>query len=57
MAFLASFIQYVVIFIILVAVAGLGIFVGRLLRKRKDAKEAAAVAAKAVSVEGETTNE
>lgn len=40
MAFLASFIQYVVIFIILAALGVGGIFLGKYLRTRKDAKEA-----------------
>ncbi|MGN0142914.1 MAG: vanadium nitrogenase [Roseburia sp.] len=43
MAFLGWFLQYVIIFIILVAVAGVGIFVGKKLRDRKDAKAAAEV--------------
>lgn len=38
-AFGASFLQYLVIFIILVLLAGLGVVVGIALRKRKDAKE------------------
>lgn len=42
MAFLGSFIQYVVILIILAAVAVGGIFTGKALRKRKDAKDLAA---------------
>lgn len=42
MAFLASFLQYLIIFIILVAVACLGVFLGRLMRKRSDAKRAEA---------------
>lgn len=58
MAFLGSFLQYLIIFIILVAIAILGVLVGRALRKRKDAKEAAAATATATtSVEGETNNE
>jgi len=40
-AFLASFIQYVVIMIILAFVGVLGAKAGIALRKRKDAKEAA----------------
>jgi hypothetical protein len=43
MAFLGSFLQYAVILIILVAVAGLGIFTGKKLRDNKDAKKAAEV--------------
>lgn len=39
MAFLASFIQYIVIFLILAAIAVGGIFFGRFLRKRKNTKE------------------
>lgn len=38
--FLASFIQYVVIFIILAALGVGGVFLGKYLRTRKDAKEA-----------------
>lgn len=38
-AFGASFLKYLVIFIILVAVAVLGVVLGVALRKRKDAKE------------------
>ena len=41
MAVLGSFLQYAVIFVILAAVAGAGIFLGTTLRKRKDAKTAA----------------
>ena len=37
MAFLASFIQYAVMAVIMVAVAGAGIFLGKKLRDRKDA--------------------
>ncbi len=37
MAFLASFAQYAVKFIIMVAVAGCGLFIGKKLRDRKDA--------------------
>lgn len=40
-AFLGSFVQYVVIFLILAGIAFLGGFVGVQLRKKKDAKEAA----------------
>ena len=39
LAFGGSFLQYVVIFVILVAIAVLGVFTGIALRKRKDAKE------------------
>jgi hypothetical protein len=39
MPILASFIQYVVTFLVLVAVAVGGVFFGRFLRKRKNAKE------------------
>lgn len=40
MAFLGSFIQYVVILIILAAIAVGGVFLGKYLRNKKDAKEA-----------------
>ncbi len=39
MPILASLIQYVVTFLVLVAVAVGGVFFGRFLRKRKNAKE------------------
>lgn len=39
MSILASFIQYVVTFLVLVAVAVGGVCFGRFLRKRKNAKE------------------
>lgn len=42
MAFVASFIQYVVIMIILAALAVGGVFFGKFLRNKKDAKEAIA---------------
>ena len=35
----ASFLQYAIIFVLLVAVAGLGIFLGKKLRDRSDAKK------------------
>ena len=62
MAFLASFIQYLVIFIILVGIAILGFFLGKLARTKSDAKKAAQAASEAketvaletVSAEGET---
>ena len=38
LSFGGSFLQYVVIFVILVAIAVLGVFTGIALRKRKDAK-------------------
>ena len=38
MAFLSSFLQYFIILVILAAVAGIGIFIGKKLRDRKDAK-------------------
>ena len=38
-AFGASFLQYLVIMVILVAIAVAGVFAGRALRKRKDAKD------------------
>ena len=37
----ASLLQYLVIFLILVALAVLGVFTGKALRKRKDAKNLA----------------
>ncbi|MEY8516039.1 vanadium nitrogenase [Lachnospiraceae bacterium 29-84] len=37
MAFLASLVQYAVKFVIFVAVAGCGVFLGKKLRDRKDA--------------------
>ncbi|MGN0341298.1 MAG: vanadium nitrogenase [Roseburia sp.] len=42
MAFLASFLQYFIIFVILVALAAGACFLGIFLRKRKDAKLSAA---------------
>lgn len=39
MSILASFIQYFVIFLVLVAIAVGGVFFGKYLRKRKNAKE------------------
>lgn len=44
MAFLASFLQYFIIMVILAAVAAAGVFVGKKLRDNKDAKKAAEVA-------------
>lgn len=41
MAFLASLIQYVVIAVILAALAVAGVFAGKKLRDHKDAKDAA----------------
>ena len=41
MAFLASFIQYTVKFVIMAAVAGCGLFFGKKLRDRKNEKTAA----------------
>lgn len=40
MAFLGSFLQYVIIMVILVFLAVCGVFLGKFLRQRKDAKEA-----------------
>lgn len=40
MAFLGSFLQYIIIMVILLFLAGCGIFLGKYLRDRKDAKEA-----------------
>ena len=42
MAFLASFLQYFIIMVILAAVAVAGVFVGKKLRDNKDAKNSAA---------------
>lgn len=44
MAFLGSFLQYGIIFIILLAIGVLGGLIGVSLRKRKDAKDTAAAA-------------
>ncbi len=41
MAFISSFLQYFVIMVILAAIAVLGVFAGKKLRDRKDAKAAA----------------
>ena len=41
MAFLASFLQYAVIMVILAAIAVAGFFTGKKLRENKDAKTAA----------------
>lgn len=41
MAFIGSFIQYAITFIILAALGVGGIFLGKFLRNKKDAKEAA----------------
>lgn len=41
MAFLASFLQYAIIMVILAAIAVAGVFTGKALRARKDAKTAA----------------
>ena len=58
MAFLSSFLTYLIIFILLVGVAILGVFIGKALRKRKDAKEAAVAAAEATHVvEGVNAND
>ena len=51
-AFLGSFLQYVIIMIILIAVAVIGTKIGITLRKNKDAKTATeAVASEGVSSE------
>ena len=50
MAFLASFIQYLVIFIVLVGIAILGFFLGKFARSKKDAKDAAKAAIEAEAV-------
>ena len=42
MAFFGSFLQYVIILVILAALGVGGIFLGRFLRRKKDAKNAAA---------------
>lgn len=41
MVFVASFFRYLLIFIILAAVAGIGIFAGKKLSDRSEAKKAA----------------
>ena len=41
MAFVASFLQYFIIMVLLAAIAVAGVFVGKKLRDRKDAKETA----------------
>ena len=51
MAFLASFLQYLICAVILVAVGFCGALVGRILRKSKDKKTAAAAAASDVEEE------
>lgn len=43
MAFLASFIKYLLTLVFMVIVAGIGIFTGKKLRDRKDAKAASEV--------------
>ncbi len=63
MAFLASFIQYLVIFIILVGIALLGVFLGKIARNKKDAKDAAKAALETASdvnvteIEGDADND
>ena len=47
MAFLGSFLQYLIIMIILGVVAVCGVFAGKKLRLNKDAKDAAAAALEA----------
>lgn len=39
-AFLGSFLQYLIILVILAALGVAGIFLGKTLRKKKDAKDA-----------------
>ena len=39
MVFIGSFLQYLIIFVILAAIAVAGVFAGKALRARKDAKE------------------
>lgn len=41
MAFFGWFIHYLLLFVILAAIAGLGLFAGKKLSDRKDAKKAA----------------
>ena len=41
MVFLASFLQYFIIMVLLAAIAVAGVFAGKKLRDRKDAKNAA----------------
>lgn len=38
MEFLSAFCSYLLLFVIMVAIAGTGIFIGTTLRKRKDLK-------------------
>ena len=45
MAFLGSVLQYTITALVMIGVAILGIFAGKKLRDRKDAKKAAAAAA------------
>ncbi len=45
-AFFGSFLQYLIIFVILAALGVAGIFLGKTLRKKKDAKDAAALSTK-----------
>ena len=40
MAFLAKFLEYIIIMVILAAVAAAGVFAGKKLRDKKDAKKA-----------------
>lgn len=42
-AFINSFLNYIVLFLIMAVLAGTGVFIGMFLRKRKNAKEAVAV--------------
>lgn len=42
-AFMNSFLSYLLLFVIMVAIAGAGIFAGITLRKKKDNKEAARI--------------
>ena len=57
MAFLGSFLQYLIIMIILVAIAVAGFMVGKALRKRKDAKDARLAEASASEAKGDISNE
>lgn len=41
-AFINSFLSYVVLFLIMAAIAGFGIFMGITMRKKKNVKDAAA---------------
>lgn len=54
--FLNSFVEYLIVFCIFVVLAGVAVFIGITLRKRKNAKEAAEAVDLVEEVEN-TTNE